>query len=322
MRQPVRAATSYLTLLKCSYWLPSDCNHVIDAGTLELLSRFVSLSATDELAYDAMSALFSLLRKDGPIVIAPTANDAETWLKLDPSTEQMVLSGSILDSSLWDQLSMINPRNPTTGELSTSNRICTYVPIVLVIERDTFQVVSVKSTTTLSNTKPGKQTSRVFRTWFQWISQAVNDKKRLDCLHDDRYWDILRFGMLYGHGDQRKYCIGIVRQSLLAAQSDIDTSVMQFRIAERTAYLRIYEQYSALFETIVLDRYANQVQACLPELTKLLQTKITPLMISTLLSAALSPMIQDGVRKLVGNWYIEHVIKVSQVRTAVHTNHF
>jgi hypothetical protein len=36
-------------------------------------------------------------------------------------------------------------------------------------------------------------------------------------------------------------------------------------------------------------------------------------MVSTLLSAALSPMVQDGVRKLVGNWYIEHVITVSLV---------
>jgi tRNA guanosine-2'-O-methyltransferase len=77
-------------------------------------------------------------------------------------------------------------------------------------------------------------------------------------------------------------------------------------------YLGAYEQYSALFETIVLDRYANQVQACLPELTKVFTSGITPLMASTLLSAALNPMVQDGVRKIIGNWYIEYVIKVGQ----------
>lgn len=164
----------------------------------------------------------------------------------------------------------------------------------------------------------GKQSSQIFRTWFQWISQAANDKIRLDCLHDDSYWDVVRHGLLHGHADQRKYCIGIIRYSLLAAQNDICTPVMEVRVGERAMYLKAYEQYAALFETIVLDRYANQVQACLPELTKLLRSKITSLMASTLLSAALSPMVQDGVRKLVGNWYIEHVVTVSQVCYPVH----
>jgi tRNA guanosine-2'-O-methyltransferase len=123
---------------------------------------------------------------------------------------------------------------------------------------------------------------------------------------------MLRLGLLHGHADQRKYCIGIIRQSLIAAQNDISTSTMQFRVAESARYLKAYDQYSALFETIVLDRYANQVQACLPELTKVIRSEVTPLMASTLLSAALNPMVQDGVRKLIGNWYFEYVTKASQ----------
>lgn len=166
----------------------------------------------------------------------------------------------------------------------------------------------------LSDTRIGKQPSMVFRAWFQWISQAVTDNLQLDCLQNNLYWERLRTGLLCGYADQRKYCIGIISQSLLAAHSDIDTEFMRFRLSERAAYLKAFEQYSALFETVVLDRYVNQVQACLPELTKLLKSKLTPTMISTLLSAALSPMVQDGVRKLIGNWYIEHVIKVGQFR--------
>jgi tRNA guanosine-2'-O-methyltransferase len=130
-------------------------------------------------------------------------------------------------------------------------------------------------------------------------------------LNSGSYWDKVRLGLLHGHADQRKYCIGIIRQSLLAAQADISTPIMQFRVAESARYLRAYEQYSALFETIVLDRYANQVQACLPELTKVVRSEVTPLMASTLLSAALNPMVQDGVRKLIGNWYFEYVTKAS-----------
>lgn len=157
----------------------------------------------------------------------------------------------------------------------------------------------------------GKTSSKMFRTWFQWISQAVEDKIRLDCLNNDSYWSKLQAGLLHGHADQRKYCIGIIQQSLLAAQDDINSPTMRFHIGKRDEYLKAYDQYSALFETIVLDRYANQVQACLPELSKLMHSKITPSMACTLLSAALNPLVQDGVRKLVGNWYINYATKVS-----------
>jgi tRNA guanosine-2'-O-methyltransferase len=150
----------------------------------------------------------------------------------------------------------------------------------------------------------------VFRTWFQWVSQAVLDGIQLDCLQDPFYWDIVRTGLLHGHADQRKYCIGIIRQSLLAAQSDIDTPTMQFRVTEPAIYLKAYEQYAALYEIIVLDRYVNQVQACVPELTRVFQSKVTPLMASTLLSAALNPLVQDGVRKVIGNWYMDYVTKI------------
>lgn len=153
----------------------------------------------------------------------------------------------------------------------------------------------------------------MYRTWFQWISQVAVDKVQLSCLNSSSYWDTIRSGLLYGHADQRKYCIGIIRQSLTAAQCDISTPVMQYRVAEKQAFLRAYDQFSSLFETIVLDRYANQVQACLPELTKVMRSHITPSMMSALLSAALNPFVQDGVRKPIGNWYIEYVTRVSRL---------
>jgi tRNA guanosine-2'-O-methyltransferase len=171
----------------------------------------------------------------------------------------------------------------------------------------------------VANVQTGKSTSKIFRTWFQWISQIVQDKTSLTCLNDDSYWNKVRMGLIHGHADQRKYCIGIIRQSLLAAQSDICTPTMKFLIADRITYLNAYDQYSALFETIVLDHYANQVQACLPELTKLMQSEITPMMTCTLLSAALNPLVQDGVRKLIGNWYIDYVCKVSQYKLFLST---
>jgi tRNA guanosine-2'-O-methyltransferase len=151
---------------------------------------------------------------------------------------------------------------------------------------------------------------RTFQIWFQWISQAVLDQIEFECLYDSSYWDKIRSGVLYGHADQRKYCLAIIHQSMLAAQRDINTPTIKMRVTERGRYMKDYDLYAALFETIVLDRYANQVQACLPELTKLFESKITPLLASTLLSAALNPTIQEGVRRIVGNWYIDFVVKV------------
>jgi tRNA guanosine-2'-O-methyltransferase len=94
---------------------------------------------------------------------------------------------------------------------------------------------------------------------------------------------------------------------------------MKFRIADRVTYLKAYDQYSTLFETIVLDHYANQVQACLPELPKLIQSEITPTMTCTLLSAALTSTVQVGVRKLIGNWYMDYVCKVSRYKLPLGT---
>jgi tRNA guanosine-2'-O-methyltransferase len=153
--------------------------------------------------------------------------------------------------------------------------------------------------------------SKVFRTWFQWVSQVVTDGIKLDCLDENFYWDTIRIGLLTGYSDQRKYCIGIIRQSLLAARGDISTLTMRFAVADGARYLKIYEQYSSLFEIMVLDRYSNQVQACLPELTRLIESDITPVMATTLLSAALHPTVQESIRKIIGNWYMDYVVKVS-----------
>jgi tRNA guanosine-2'-O-methyltransferase len=248
----VRKATGYLTLLRCSYWLPSSRSCVVESTTLEFLSRFLGLPATDGVAHDTVSAFLSLLKQD-------ERSQRSLLGENSPSI--------LIDQSLWDRYSVLGPDYFDSG-------------------------------------------SHIFRTWFQWISQAALDGVNLDCLKDELYWDKLRYGLLSGYADQRKYCIGIIRQSLHAAQFDISTPTMHFRLGNRARYMKIYEQYSGLFETIVLNRYANQVEACLPELTRLFESDITPIMATTLLSAALNSMVQDGVRKIIGNWYATYVASV------------
>ncbi|PSN65982.1 hypothetical protein BS50DRAFT_495070 [Corynespora cassiicola Philippines] len=153
--------------------------------------------------------------------------------------------------------------------------------------------------------------SKAFRTWFQWISHAAAQGTDIEGIYDPIYWQRLRAGLLTGFGDQRKYCLGILKQSLVLSRRNINTPLMEMEIARQPEYLKQYDRYSTLFETIVLDRYPNQVQACLPELTNLLGpgSLISSGWTTTLLSTALNPKVQDGIRKQIGSWYIDYAIK-------------
>ncbi|KAH7370998.1 hypothetical protein BKA66DRAFT_514430 [Pyrenochaeta sp. MPI-SDFR-AT-0127] len=266
IQECIREIKAFLSFLKYSFSLPKEEYHPVNVSSMQFLSAFVGIDGLDDVAHDTLSALLSLLR----------SGELNHFLGRD------MLSGSIVDQSLWDRLSTLAP------EYFTSN------------------------------------SSKVFRTWFQWISQAVNDGVKLQCIYHDLYWDRIRAGLLHGFADQRKYSLAIIRQSLLAAQQDICTSTMYFRIDERKLYLSAYEQYSSLFETIVLDRYINQVQACLPELTTLFgfQTMISARMTTTLLAAALNPKVQGGARKIIGNWYAKYVQEVRFLPWATEGNLF
>ncbi|KAF2011220.1 hypothetical protein BU24DRAFT_397600 [Aaosphaeria arxii CBS 175.79] len=152
--------------------------------------------------------------------------------------------------------------------------------------------------------------SRIFRTWFQWISLASSQDVDIDAIYQPAYWRLLRIGLLSGFAEQRKYCLGILRQSLVLARRDINVPFMVLEVDRRSEYSAQYEKYSSLFETIVLDRYPNQIQASLPGLTSLFVSGslISSVWTTALLSGVLHPHVQDGARKIVGNWYIDFVV--------------
>ena len=161
------------------------------------------------------------------------------------------------------------------------------------------------------------RSSKVYRTWFQWISLAASSGLRLTCVENEQYWRKLRLGLVKGHADQRKYCLGIIRQSFLATPRLIDTPSMQYSASHLDR--EKYDLYSTLFETIVLHRYTGQVEDSLPTMTKLLGSSsdtipstITAAMTTTLLTAALDPLIQESIRRMVGRWYMDFVIEVSK----------
>ncbi|KAI4695900.1 uncharacterized protein J4E88_000070 [Alternaria novae-zelandiae] len=160
------------------------------------------------------------------------------------------------------------------------------------------------------------RSSKIYRTWFQWISLAASAGLKFTCVGNEEYWRKLRLGLVKGHADQRKYCLGIIRQSFLATSDHIDTPTMRYDASGKDR--EQYDLYTTLFETIVLHRYSGQVEDCLKSMTTLLgsssatnPSRITPAMTTTLLTAALNPLIQESVRKMIGRWYMDFVIEVS-----------
>lgn len=119
LRRAIHAMTAYLTLLKCSYWLPSRNNHVVDPDTLRFLSQFLGSPVIDDTVHDVLSAFLSLLRRKESIVVA-NADDSspQAWLKCKPESGQAVLSESLVDSSLWDAMSMLDYKLTTSSELT------------------------------------------------------------------------------------------------------------------------------------------------------------------------------------------------------------
>jgi tRNA guanosine-2'-O-methyltransferase len=165
--------------------------------------------------------------------------------------------------------------------------------------------------------------SRVFRTWFQWVCHTEANGIALQNVYDDLYWLRLQLGLLNGFGEQRKFCLGILRHSLLVARRSIDIPLMTLDFDQRFAYQAQYNKYCTLFEVVVLNRYQNQIQACLPELTALLKqgSLISSAWQTTLLSAALNAKVQAGTRNLLGTWYITYITN-QQGSVADHANFF
>jgi tRNA guanosine-2'-O-methyltransferase len=113
--EQVRKGTAYLTLLKCSYWLPSAKNHVLGPGLLELLSSFLGLPELESVALNAISALLSLLKREELVVVASSKDSPQPWLKPTSIPGQMVLAEPVVDGSFWNSLSNLDSTSFKTG---------------------------------------------------------------------------------------------------------------------------------------------------------------------------------------------------------------
>ncbi|KAF1837789.1 hypothetical protein BDW02DRAFT_595276 [Decorospora gaudefroyi] len=272
--QGLESAKAYLAFLKCSFWLPRTHCYIANPESLRLISALIGVNGLADAVHDTLSAFFSLLRNKKGLAFArpDTFGQPAEQYSLYLSHDGLESRASIVNQSVWSHL------NALDIECFTS------------------------------------RSGKIFRTWFQWITQAASDGLRLECVEDEQYWKKLRLGLVHGHADQRKYCLGIIRQSFLVTPVHIDTPTMAYDASNTNR--EKYDQYTTLYETIVLHRYTGQVEASLPTLTALLgspangiASKITPAMATTLLAAALDPLVQESIRKMIGRWYMDFVIE-------------
>ncbi|KAK7519317.1 uncharacterized protein IWZ02DRAFT_289563 [Phyllosticta citriasiana] len=160
-----------------------------------------------------------------------------------------------------------------------------------------------------------------FHVWFRWFSLGGELGPSVKILEQDEYWAFLQKGLVEGFSEQRKYCLFILRASVGFVQ-DRQQDVHEYVAgAKAPTFETDYTRYCTLFETMILGRYLNQVEACLPDLRALAWgSQVHPTWIVTLLSAALSTSVQDGIRKMIGNQILDELMPMPTSATAVFEN--
>ncbi|KAF2138837.1 uncharacterized protein K452DRAFT_211283, partial [Aplosporella prunicola CBS 121167] len=156
-----------------------------------------------------------------------------------------------------------------------------------------------------------------FHIWFRWFALGPGCGPSREILSRDKYWVYLQHGLTEGFSEQRKFCLHILRASISYAQTQQGDLHPYVSGSKSASYESDYARYCTLFETIVLGRYLNQAEECMPDLQALAwKSDVHPTWVITLLRAALRPGVQDGIRKLVGNRIFQGVIPLPDTATS------
>lgn len=144
-----------------------------------------------------------------------------------------------------------------------------------------------------------------FKTWLRWVTAP--DPTLLpsrDVLRDQTYWRMLLSGLSVGSQEQRKICLSILNLSSSMVHGDLQCNTLPSDIR---VFRSQFAKYSTLFETIVINRYLNQIHDSFGDFRALLSphSLIDATWRIALLTAALSNQMQNSIRKLVGTWIMD-----------------
>ncbi|GAB1739019.1 hypothetical protein NU219Hw_g3783t1 [Hortaea werneckii] len=144
--------------------------------------------------------------------------------------------------------------------------------------------------------------------WLLWSTKLLVPGH---ILADAEYWQMLQTGLRRGDGERRKQCLGIFRRSVALAVKYPSTrplvcSAEQLSL-DTDIVLAQYERFCVIFETVLLGRYLNQILACKVDLDELSSSSsaVKTEWLYTLFASALTPQVQESIRKFLGNWMID-----------------
>lgn len=155
-----------------------------------------------------------------------------------------------------------------------------------------------------------------FNIWFRWFALGGDMGPSRSILRQHQYWSFLQLGLYEGFSEQRKFCLHILRASIRLATNEAEDLHPYLAGATQPGFESDFTRYCTLFETIILGRYINQVEECMPDLQNLAwKSNVHHTWIITLLRASLRPGVQDGIRKLIGNRILQGLIPMSDSAT-------
>lgn len=145
-----------------------------------------------------------------------------------------------------------------------------------------------------------------FTIWLRLLVSGALAFPSYSILASEPYWKFLVQSLTAGSTEQRRLSLSILDMSLSLFHHDFDCSCISFRVNDRKAIKEEYERYNTVYQTIVLGRYLNQVEACLRDLDFFARSdsRLHNAWLVALLGAGMGPAVQESIRKVIGNWVL------------------
>ena len=280
---------------------------IIDA-VIDACTRSLSQKATSDTALQAGQVTSTETQE------ASQSLEVSTMVCLEPLQSLRFLrsyfcrSSPIASSCSWEILQpLLIISGSTPYELAASSHDVAFKMICSVKEHSDWKFYTLwKSLSGLvEQPEPGWSRNHGLSIWLRLISSSPDFVPSTQFCQKTAYWTLLRNILADGTAEQQKLCLSILSASIDAAQHTHSSSNAG-RVSSD------YGKYIALFETIALARYVNQVQECLLDLSSLVEAQcaVEPSWIVALLSAALSAGMQDSIRRIIGNWTMGYAYSV------------
>lgn len=150
--------------------------------------------------------------------------------------------------------------------------------------------------------------ARALSLWLRLLVKRTTAFPTPEILMCAAYWQCIMEPLACGTTEQRRLSLSVLNLSLSMCSEDFDCQYMHFHVKSRKEIEGEYHKFAILYQTIVLGRYLNQVEACIHDMDSFAQndSKLHRAWLITLLKASIGLTVQDSIRKLIGEWIIRN----------------